>query len=196
MILIFDASNLCTDICKTIFVILELQFCHERGLSKTPYLELFFSRWCIFSLCQKSAFTEAPFDLFWTLTMILAIFAFWKSHFLFQNLGHNHLKKRKISCLGGLLNEKQASTFDNFVYFSKSYWPSLPNTYSAMEEANFNKIRAKFKKRGEVGITWCVKLHWVWNILTVCKITWCAKITSFRWRLVHINTSSTSWRMC
>ena len=41
MKLIVDASNLCTDICKTIFVILELQFRHERGLSKTPYLELF-----------------------------------------------------------------------------------------------------------------------------------------------------------
>ena len=111
----------------------------------------FFSAWSILSPCQKSTSehdvycpfrrryssrledaacwwpwttAEPPFDLFWTLTMILAIFAFWKSNFLFQNLGHNHLKKCKISCLGGLLNEKQASTFDNFVYFSKSYWPS------------------------------------------------------------------------
>ena len=32
MILIFDARNLCTDICKTIFVILEVQFHHKGGL--------------------------------------------------------------------------------------------------------------------------------------------------------------------
>ena len=42
---IFDASNLCTDICKTIFVILEVQFHHERGLSETRYFELLFSTW-------------------------------------------------------------------------------------------------------------------------------------------------------
>ena len=41
VILIFDRSNLCTDICKTIFVILEVQFHHEGGLSETCYLELF-----------------------------------------------------------------------------------------------------------------------------------------------------------
>ena len=41
MILIFEASNLCTDICKTIFVILEVQFHHEGGLSESRYLELF-----------------------------------------------------------------------------------------------------------------------------------------------------------
>ena len=49
MKLIFDANNLCTDICKTIFVILEVQFHHEGGLSKTRYFELFFSAWSIFS---------------------------------------------------------------------------------------------------------------------------------------------------
>ena len=34
-------SDLCTDIWKTIFVILEVQFHHEGGLSETCYLELF-----------------------------------------------------------------------------------------------------------------------------------------------------------
>ena len=37
VILIFDRSNLCTDICKTIFVILEVQFHHEGGLSGSRY---------------------------------------------------------------------------------------------------------------------------------------------------------------
>ena len=80
---IFDARNLCTDICKTIFVILEVQFHHERGLSETRYFELFFSTWSRLSPYQKSASAEAPFNLFWTLTMILAIFAFWKSYEIF-----------------------------------------------------------------------------------------------------------------
>ena len=35
VILIFDGSNLCTDICKTIFVFLEVQFHHEGGLSES-----------------------------------------------------------------------------------------------------------------------------------------------------------------
>ena len=61
---IFDTSNLCTDICKTIFVILEVQFHHEWGLSKIRYLELFFLAWPIFSPYKNSALTEAPFNLF------------------------------------------------------------------------------------------------------------------------------------
>ena len=68
---IFDASSLCTDICRTIFVILELLFHHERGLKQRQYLELFFSTRSIFSLCQKSALSEAPFNLLGTKTMIL-----------------------------------------------------------------------------------------------------------------------------
>ena len=128
MILIFDGSNLCTDIWKTIFVILEVQFHHEGGLSETCYLELFFSAWSIFSPCQKSASTGAPFNLFWTLTVILTIFAFWKIYkrSLVQNLGHYHLKKCKISCLGGLLKEKQESTSDLFFNIQKPYRPSCP----------------------------------------------------------------------
>ena len=38
--------------------------------------------------------------------------------FLVQNLGHKHLKKYKISCLVGLLNEKQGSSFAHFLHFS------------------------------------------------------------------------------
>ena len=128
VILIFDRSNLCTDICKTIFVILEVQFHHEGGLSGSRYLELFFSARPIFSPYQKSASTEAPFNLFWTLTVILTIFAFWKNYEknLVQNLGHYHLKECKISCLGGLLKEKQESTSDLFFNIQKPYRPSCP----------------------------------------------------------------------
>ena len=116
------------NICKEIFVILEVQFHHEGGLSETCYLELFFSAWSIFSPCQKSASTGAPFNLFWTLTVILTIFAFWKIYkrSLVQNLGHYHLKKCKISCLGGLLKEKQESTSDLFSNFQKPYRPPCP----------------------------------------------------------------------
>ena len=55
---IFDARNLCTDICKTIFVILEVQFHHEGGLSKTRYFELFFSACSIFSPNKNSALRD------------------------------------------------------------------------------------------------------------------------------------------
>ena len=76
MILIFDASKLCTDICKTIFVIFEVQFHHEAGIVQSRYLELFFSEWSIFSSCKKSALNETGFKLFRTLAMILAKLAF------------------------------------------------------------------------------------------------------------------------
>ena len=131
---IFDARNLCTDICKTIFVILEVQFHHERGLSETFYFELFFSTWSRLSPYQKSASAEAPFNLFWTLTMILAIFAFWKSYeiVLVQNLGHNLHKKCKIVRFGNSLSEKQPFTFGLFLDVWKPYWTVNTLTYSAM----------------------------------------------------------------
>ena len=42
IILLFGASNLCIDIWKTIFVILEVQFHHEGCLSRRRYFELLF----------------------------------------------------------------------------------------------------------------------------------------------------------
>ena len=126
MKLVFDTSNLCIDIWKTIFVILEVHFHHERGPSETRYLELFFSLWSKLSPCQKSASTEAPFKFFSPLTLILTIFDMKRSigKYLTQNLGHNNFKKCKISCLRGLLKEKQVSTFAHFLYLLKPYWPS------------------------------------------------------------------------
>ena len=105
---------------KSYFFILEVQFHHEGGLSPSRYLEVFFSAWSIFSPYKKSAWTEPPFKLFWTLTIILAKFSFQQCDdiFLGQNLGHDHPKKCKISCLVGLLNEKQGSSFAHFLYFS------------------------------------------------------------------------------
>ena len=78
----------------------------------------FFSTWSRLSPYQKSASAEAPFNLFWTLTMILAIFAFWKSYeiFLVQNLGHNLHKKCKIVRFGNSLSEKQPFTFGLFLH--------------------------------------------------------------------------------
>ena len=60
---IFHPSNWCTDICKTIFVILKLQFHHEVGLVKR-YFELFFSAWPIFLSYKRSLLNEADFNLF------------------------------------------------------------------------------------------------------------------------------------
>ena len=105
------------NICKKIFVILEVQFHHEGGLSETRYFELFFLIWSIFLPYQKSASAETPFNVFRTLTMILAIFAFWKSYeiFLVQNLGHNLHKKCQIFRFGNSLSEKQPFTFGLFL---------------------------------------------------------------------------------
>ena len=116
----------CTDICKTIFVILEVQFHHEGCLSGSRYFELLFSGWSIFLPCKNSASSDTLFKLFWTFTLILAKLSNKKcdEKFLVQNLGRNHLKKCNYFCLVGLLNEKRVSTFVHFLYFSKPHWPS------------------------------------------------------------------------
>ena len=66
--------------------------------------------------------------MFLTLALILAKFVFKKYDeiLLGQNLGHNHVKKCKISCLVGLLNEKQVSTICPF------QTPLTLLTYSAL----------------------------------------------------------------
>ena len=97
MIIIFEASKLRKGFCKTIFVFLEVQFHHEGGLSESRYFELFSSGRPIFSTCQKSASAEAPFNLLWTLAIILAKLTFQKydENHLVQNLGRDHPKKWK-----------------------------------------------------------------------------------------------------
>ena len=125
MLQIFHPSNWCTDIWKTLFVILELQFDHESGLIRTRYFELFFSVWSIFSSYKKSAPNEAGFMFFWTFAVILAKYTISTSSKkkLLQNMGHNLLKTCSKYHLVGLLNEKQVSTFGHFLNISKPYWP-------------------------------------------------------------------------
>ena len=62
------------NICKEIFVILEVQFHHEGGLSKGCYFELFYSSGSLCPPCKISFFTEAPFYLFGTFSEILTNF--------------------------------------------------------------------------------------------------------------------------
>ena len=131
MILVLDACNLCRDICKSIFVILELQSHYEWSLSKIHYLELFYQH----GLYVHHAFTEALFNLFWTLTVVLTTSASWKSYkknwyFVFPNTKcHSSFYTGKknwyqiwvtlftnnlISLFGG---SQQVSTFAHFLYF-------------------------------------------------------------------------------
>ena len=79
-------------------VLLTPQSDAHRDFPNYPYPSktIFFSAWYIFSSCQKSASTEAPLNLSWTLAVILAI-CFLKSF-----PGHSYLKKCKISCFGDL----------------------------------------------------------------------------------------------
>ena len=104
---------------------LELQFHHEGGLSESRYLELFSSAWSIFSSFKKLAFTEPSFKLFWTLTLILAKFVLKKcgEYLLVQNLGHNHLKKCKISCLVGFIEWKISVYICLLLVLFKPLWP-------------------------------------------------------------------------
>ena len=127
MLQIFHRSNWCTDIWKTLFVILELQFDHEDGLIRRRYFELFFSIQCIFSSCKKSDPNEPVFMLFWTFAVILAKYTISTSSkkILLQNLGYNLLKTCSKYHLVGLLNKKQVSTFAHFLNISKPYWPPI-----------------------------------------------------------------------
>ena len=117
MILIFEASKLCTDICKTIFETLKHQFHHEAGLVQHRYFELFFSAWSIFSSYKRSAPNETGFTFFviccnfgqFFCTNVIQFFSV-------ENMGHNQLKKCRKYHLVSLLNEKQRSTFANSLH--------------------------------------------------------------------------------
>ena len=70
---IFHPSNWCTDICKTIFVILKVQFHHEDSLRRRRYFELFFFWWFILLPQKKSAPSWPIFTLFWLFVVISLI---------------------------------------------------------------------------------------------------------------------------
>ena len=117
---------------KSNFSDFEVHFHHEEGPSETRYLELFSLTVSIFSPCQKSTSTEAPFNLFWTLTMILAIFVFWKSYetFLVQNLAHILVRNSFSSAFGCFFYWETSIYFcPLFVHF-RTLSDTL--TYSAM----------------------------------------------------------------
>ena len=126
MILIFEASKLCTDICKTIFETLKHQFHHEAGLVQHRYFELFFSAWSIFSSYKRSAPNETGFTFFviccnfgqFFCTNVIQFFSV-------ENMGHNQLKKCRKYHLASLLNEKQRSTLANFLHLFYPF-PSYP----------------------------------------------------------------------
>ena len=66
----------CTNICHQIFVILEVHFHLEGGLSGSRYFELFYSTWSLFSPCKISTSAEAPFYLFGSFLKLLTNFVF------------------------------------------------------------------------------------------------------------------------
>ena len=71
---IFDPYKLCWDFCKTIFVILKVQFHHEDSLRRRRYFELFFFSWFILLSQKKSAPSGPIFTLFWLFVIISLIF--------------------------------------------------------------------------------------------------------------------------
>ena len=82
--------------------------------------------------------------------------------FLVQNLGHNHLKKCNICCLGGLLKEKRESTSDLFSTFQKPYWPSCPIVHWLGTPSVFRNIARRTTDPGQayqyriwnLGLSW------------------------------------------
>ena len=129
VILIFDGSNLCTDICKTIFVILEVNFHNEGGLSKSRYFQLFFSSWSILSPRQKSASTEAPFNLFWTLTVICFLKKLQKNWYKIWVITIS--KSAKFLAWGVYWKRNKGLLLTFFL----AYWSPCPIVHSGREEA-------------------------------------------------------------
>ena len=96
-----------------------VQFHHERGLSKSRYLELFFSAWYIFFSIQKIGPFWGPVQPFLNIDHDFGHICFLKKlwNLLIQNLGHNLHKKCKIFRFGNSLSEKQPFTFRLFWTF-------------------------------------------------------------------------------
>ena len=64
-----------------------------------------------------------------------------------QNLGHNHPKECKISCLVGLLNEKQGSSFAHFLYFSNPFLNQLCNVSKNEQRAKLERKQIHLKSK-------------------------------------------------
>ena len=112
------ANYLCTDICKTIFVILEVQFHHKGGLSKTCYFEFFFHQTNIQHLLRPPSIFSEHWIWFWPYWfsekgMQLCWYKFWV---IFWSKIHLLLLR------GVFFTEKQACTFVHFLYILEPYW--------------------------------------------------------------------------
>ena len=114
---IFHPSNWCTDICKTIFETLKLQFHHEAGLVQQRYFELFSRHGQYFHPTKDQPRTRpaSPF-LYICCNFGQIFFTDVIKIFSVENMGHNQLKKCRKYHLASLLNEKQRSTFANFLH--------------------------------------------------------------------------------
>ena len=104
---IFEPCNRCRDIWKTIFVILEIQFHHERGLRRRRYFEVFFLERSILWPRKKSASSEPPFRLFYTFVIFLAIFTL-------STQAENDLRQELKGEVRDALREKNGIMWEKF----------------------------------------------------------------------------------
>ena len=104
---IFHPSNWCTDICKTIFVILKVQFHHEVGLVKQRYFELFSRHGLYFYPTKDRCLTRPTSTFLYICCNFGQIFCTTLIQFFsVQNMGHDQLKKCSKYHFVSLLDEK------------------------------------------------------------------------------------------
>ena len=116
MILIFEASKLCTDICKTILAFFKPQFHHEYDFVQHRYFELFSRHGQYFHPTKDQPRTRPSSTFLYICYNFRQIFCTNVIQFFsVENMGHNQLQKCTKYHLVSLLNEKQGPTFANFL---------------------------------------------------------------------------------
>ena len=116
MLQIFDPSDWCTDICKTIFAFFKPQFHHEVGLVQHRYFELFSRHGQYFHPTKDQPRTRPSSTFLYICYNFRQIFCTNVIQFFsVENMGHNQLQKCTKYHLVSLLNEKQGPTFANFL---------------------------------------------------------------------------------
>ena len=122
---IFDPSDWCTYICKTIFAFFKPQFHHEDGLIQHRYFELFSRHGQYFHPTKDQPRTRPSSTFLYICCNFGQIFCTNVIQFFYvENIGHNQLKKWSKYHLVSLLNEKQRSTFANFLHLFFIHVPS------------------------------------------------------------------------
>ncbi len=105
---IFHPSNWCTDICKTIFETLKLQFHHEAGLVQQRYFDLFFSALVNIFILQDQPRTRPASPFLYICCNFGQIFCTNVIQFFsVENMGQNQLRKCSKYHLVSLLEEYQ-----------------------------------------------------------------------------------------